>query len=135
MIGNFQEREIEEGTVCRVYRNLNKPGHFSVIPVTGNFKGKVVAHVRELFLIPAESKPVEVVMAGGQARAKRERVRNVHLYLQGAVYTEFTSPELDFELTYQPFQHDGFVSRATEERITDWTKAIYLTEGKAWMMR
>ncbi|MGR5296861.1 hypothetical protein ACPV5U_19635 [Vibrio mediterranei] len=132
LTGGFKDRTIDAGIRCRVYRNLNN-GCFSVMAMEGTYRNKVVAHVDELILEPMESHPVNVVLAGGLLRARKEARRNVHAYLQGQVFIPHTQPELDFEITYYPFVDDNFKNKSSDLPIEKWDKHIYFNDGKAWM--
>lgn len=132
LIGGYKDRNIDAGIRCRVYRNLNK-GCFSVMAMEGVYRNKVVAHVDELILEPMTSYPVNVVLAGGLRRARKETRKNVHAYLQGKVFIPDSKPELDFEITYCPFVDDNFKNKSSNLQIENWDKHVYFGDGKAWM--
>jgi hypothetical protein len=104
-----------------VYRNLNKGG-FSVM-----HRQKVIKVVDSITLIGVELR----VREGGQNRARDEMQRNVHAFCVG------TESDLQFigdlqEVTYNPFIHNSFVIKETQEPILFCDVAV-LRENKLYI--
>lgn len=78
MLQGFKNRTYNLGDRVRVYRNLNKGG-WSILAMSGENKGRVVAHVDYVTLESVDF----VISKAGLARAQASKVRNVHSYAQG----------------------------------------------------
>lgn len=99
-----------------VYRNLHKPGHFSVTQY-----GKVVMHTTHAYFNRASC----VIRPAGKRKAVIEQRRNVHAFIAvppedffdlGPVKSNLDDLE---EVTYNPFKHDTFVWKSDESPITE----------------
>ena len=109
-----------------VYWNLNKK--------TWSIKqsGKVVGHHSLIFLKDCRF----LVGKAGQARVRREGVKNVHAGVSGylAMNAEFHRQQVDRDcfVTYNPYRHDTFVNRDESTPVTEseWVKMSTL-EGRA----
>lgn len=97
-----------------VYFNLHKR-LFSVKALTGEKKGRVIAHVTALKLKDVEFK----VSQAGRARVLREKKKNVHAGVVGYVSFDHEHGVHDsetgwFDITYNPYKYSQFVERETE---------------------
>ena len=100
------------GLRCRVYRNLNKPGFFSVVADEGEFRGKVLGYARAVDLQQVKLK----VMAAAYRRCVEQGVRNVHATAIGKYASCADAPpeaviDTPRRITYQPFVRPWFFDR------------------------
>lgn len=91
------------GEIVKVYRNLNK-GCLSVVAMTGENKGRVVAYTDQLRLLNAVFK----VSQSGRERVLRERRKNVHAGIVGEV-SEFIQ-ETEIKVNYNPYEAGQFMA-------------------------
>ena len=109
-IATRENREIETDKRVQVYFNL----HHKIWSVRQN--GLVVAHVDSIVL----RDPKYVVSAAGNKRVRSEKRKNVHDYISGYVH-EPRSLSIFHEdiklVTYNPYKHDSFVIKGSEEPI------------------
>jgi hypothetical protein len=111
-----------------VYRNLTK-GCYSIRACEGPLKGRVIAHATDVSLIAVGFH----VGAFGQRAVRRTGHKNVHAFVTGTLigykgtqrYPEAPAPYFDGDatvitnvtrmmgepFTYNPYLHDGFVSK------------------------
>lgn len=93
------------------YRNLNKPGCFSV-----RQNGKVIAHPKALIMLDCEIHVGEK----GRLRVLRDRRKNVHAWIRSKQFkeigklTDFAEYE---ELYYDPYFTQHFFSLRTGEIV------------------
>lgn len=100
------------GLRCRVHRNLNKPGFFSVIADEGEFRGKVLGYARAVCLQQVKLK----VVAAAYQRCREQGVRNVHAMAIGRYASCADAPPAAVinaprRITYQPFVRPWFFDR------------------------
>lgn len=103
-----------QGDRIRVYRNLNRPGLYSLQALTGPHKGKVLGYAPATALVNVEFK----VSEKGRQNVLERQVRHVHAYAQGEFVT--TASELpeavsacdDNTVTYRPFAAGHFFRRS-----------------------
>ena len=121
-----------------VYKNLRN-GMFSIKARSGQYKGLVVAHARQVWLDDVEF----VVSKSGRDRVLREKKKYVHAFVRGTLSsfvgqdlvcpTEFlksgigsdisNQPMLGImiidgeEFTYNPYRFSTFVDRKTEREL------------------
>ena len=100
------------GRRCRVYRNLNAPGYFSVLADEGEHKGRVLGYARAVTLTNVTFK----VQAGGYRRLQAEQVRNVHASAIGNFKACGNVPpdrlqKTGKRISYQPFRQPFFFDR------------------------
>lgn len=93
------------GLKVQVYRNLHR-NCYSV-----RYKGKVIAHVKEITLLQANFR----VSQAGRARVLKERRKNVHAYVEGVVTDNFH--ELIHHVTYNPYKAPYFFERNMKTRV------------------
>jgi hypothetical protein len=114
---------------CFIYRNLNRKGFiYSLKALEGPHKGRVVAYASSVFVSNAKF----VVSAKGQARARKQKRRNVHAGIVGMVeginnhinrlshtidQREFARLPRGIPVTYNPWKYDFFVDRNTNTPI------------------
>lgn len=71
------------GRRVRVYRNLHN-GLWSVMAWDGPEKGRIIAHVPEIYLTVVKF----VVQPAGREKVRREKRKNVHAFVEGKVARE-----------------------------------------------
>ena len=112
------------GLRVRIYLNLHRPGHLSVVALEGPSKGKVVAHTLALALSDCRF----VVSEAGRQRVLREQAKNVHAAIQGTITAIACAPEErpEFErradtllrhgcpVYYNPYRTALFLNRDTQ---------------------
>jgi hypothetical protein len=96
----------------KVYYNLHKHC-FSVVSLEKENYGRVILHTQEITLTNAKFK----VSQAGRERVLREGRKNVHAFVVGYVSAEFPSPNIDTEITYNPYKYASFVEKATEKEV------------------
>lgn len=69
-------RQVSVGDLVRVYRNLNRPGFFSILDKK---TGRVVGYAKSITLEHARF----IVGEKGRQRVIREQVKNVHAFVEG----------------------------------------------------
>jgi hypothetical protein len=102
------------GKKVMVYYNLHKHT-FSV-----TYDSKVIMHADYVKLGDVEFR----VRKGGKERVRSEKSKNVHAFVIGKLldYCEYPcenipSPSSDKVVTYNPYKHDTFVFKNTEEPV------------------
>jgi hypothetical protein len=102
------------GKKVMVYYNLHKQT-FSV-----TYDGKVIMHADYVKLGDVEFR----VRKGGKERVRSEKSKNVHAFVIGRLldYCEYPCDELPVTdsnriVTYNPYRHDSFVYKQSEEPI------------------
>lgn len=103
-----QIRPCLQHSKVRVYRNLNKPEFFSILAMTGEYKGKVVGYARSILLVDFVFK----VSEASRLRTNRLSQRNVHAFCDGFVQDAFEYPQDlhggEIEVSYNPFKAATF---------------------------
>lgn len=103
------------GTRVRVYRNLNRPGLFSVVALAGALKGKVVGYAPVVGLANVSLKVSEKQRQG----VLLKQVRTVHAFAEGDLVEMASELPESYKgqplkvITYQPFMAGHFFDRAT----------------------
>jgi len=102
------------GKKVMVYYNLHKHT-FSI-----TYDSKVIMHADYVKLGDAEFR----VRPGGKDRVRKEKSKNVHAFVIGKLldYCEYPcdempTPSSDKVVTYNPYKHDTFVFKDTEEPV------------------
>lgn len=101
-----KKRPLIKDEKVRIYKNLNN-GLISVLSWNNrhNDKARVIAHVEDILLEDCKM----IVQPAGNRRAKREKVRNVHAFVEGNVKKqEIQNVIWDGYLYYNPFKHNHF---------------------------
>ena len=136
-----------------VYRNLHN-GLYSIKARSGNFKGLVVAHARQVWLDDVEF----VVSQAGRARVLHERKKYVHAFVRGTLSSfkgfdrippeEFRGigcfPQMEpfavemmtegHDFTYNPYRYSSFVDRDTESELHQADHAfLCITHGTKYL--
>ena len=116
----------DSGPIVDVYRNLNTGG-LSGRAVSGPARGRVIWHAQTVLIRNAHFR----VQPGGQARARRERQRNVHAFVRGhaapdADVTPFLGDPALTPVRYNPFDLDGF---ATPSGLIVTTAVLVVISG------
>lgn len=110
---NGQERYVFRGLKVRVYRNLNKPEYFSIMPIEGEFKGKVCAYAKSVLVM----EPRFVVSEKSRQRVLRDKCRNVHAFVEGRLddlsMILQTLSSGHTQVTYNPYRCGSFYARET----------------------
>lgn len=130
MLQGFKNRTYNLGDRVRVYRNLNKGG-WSILAMSGENKGRVVAHVDYVTLEAVDF----VISKAGLARAQVSKVRNVHSYAQGILNSlePLSSDFLCNEITYNPFKKDYFYPVSNVDQKLTGADCIFFAENKAFI--
>lgn len=105
-------RTLEEGERVFVYFNLHKH-QFSIKALTGENKGKVVAHADRVYLRDG----IFTVNQGGRNRVLRESRKNVHAGVIGTYQKESEGGKLIREVTYNPYLYETFVDKRDRQPI------------------
>ena len=102
------------GKKVMVYYNLHKHT-FSV-----TYQSKVIMHADYVKLEDVEFR----VRQGGKEKVRTEKSKNVHAFVIGTLvdYCEYPCGEIpepsgDMIATYNPYKHDSFVVKSTDEPI------------------
>lgn len=129
-----------------VYKNLLRSGRFSIRLCEGRDKGRVIAYAERVFL----SGVVFNVGKAGQHEVRRTGCKNVHAFVTGGlvawegdtygvgtrvlhqhptgkwgVETLATGVrERGEPFTYNPYRHDGFVSKMDERVVRTASRAV-----------
>jgi hypothetical protein len=103
-----------------VYRNLNAKGPGYTYSVRQ--KGKVIAHLQSVTLRDCTL----VVQPGGRDRVRREKRKNVHAYIKGYLCDTGSA---SVRLTYDPYSHDTFVTKAEGAPVRAAAIAVCTPEG------
>lgn len=100
----------------RVYRNLHKGGYSVVSMEPGYWYMKVIDHVRSIFLRDCKF----VIRKSGAKKAQETGVRNVHAFVEGMrthAHMSFAANGKLVEITYEPFDSNKFVEKATRKPV------------------
>ena len=106
------------GDRIRVYRNLNRPGLYSLQALTGPDKGKVLGYAPATALANVEFK----VSEKGRQTVLAKQIRHVHAYAQGEFVTTASKlPEAvtatdSNTITYRPFASGHFFRVSTPQK-------------------
>jgi len=106
-----------------VYRNLND-GCLSIKSRESSDYGHVVAHKPKVSLRDVEF----VVREAGQQKTRDSGTRNVHAFARG-VWDERVQVLYGDHITYDPFEHDTFVTVEDERPVREAGKAVVTTDG------
>jgi hypothetical protein len=108
-----------------VYYNLHK--HlFSVKSRQGTDYGRVIKHTPSVVIIS----PTFAVRQSGRLKVLKEKVKNVHAFVRGEELLEYIIPNgIRRFVTYNPYKHENFVFKDTEERIYSADMAILTQSG------
>ena len=130
MFQGFKNRTYNLGDKVRVYRNLNKGG-WSILAMSGENKGRVVAHVDHVTLASVDF----VISKAGLARAQASKIRNVHSYAQGILNSvdPISSDFLTNEITYNPFKKDYFYPVYDVDQKLTGADSLFFSKNKAYM--
>lgn len=130
MIKPFRGRTLDTGQRVQVYRNL----HNGLFSIKDKKSGLVVAHGTHIHLNDCSA----VISLGGQLKARRTQIRNVHAWIEGsylgtldlsAVYNFIPEPQ---ELYYNPFTTDTFIDKTTGEP-PESLERVYFYGEKAYI--
>lgn len=103
----YKGRKIATHRYVRIYRNLNG-GNYSI-----KQDEQVVAHTPQIMLHDCKFLVSEL----GQARARRDKRRNVHacirgkISLKGGMGTTARATDFPARITYNPFEDEGFMCK------------------------
>lgn len=130
VIKGYKGRELKLGDKVRVYRNLNV-GCWSVLAMSGQYKGKVVAHLDSVSIREVEF----IVSTAGRARVLERKVKSVHAYAQGIyVSTDVTPmPSSCLVVTYDPYKYGYFYKVDNESCELTEVQELNFGSGKAYM--
>ena len=126
----FKGRRYELGDSIRGYRDLSSKNSelFSIQAKGGKLSGKVLDHSVSVRIDNA----VFNVRAGGQARARKEKRRNVHAFVEGTLSKVLKGEKALLssewvEVTYNPFHTDTFIEKTTGRAVVSADIAILQT--------
>lgn len=130
VIEGFKGRTVSLGDKVRVYRNLNN-GKWSIKAMTGEYKGKVVAHLDYLTLKDTSF----IVSMAGRARVLREGRKNVHAFAMGFLHScnEIELESTSEVITYDPYRCGFFYSIDSSNTPIETIKQLNFTKGKAFV--
>lgn len=102
---------------------------FSILAMSGPFKGKVVGHSSYVEL----SDVVFTISEKSRLRAVQEKTRNVHAFAIGRVIGFERSIDVKplHQITYNPFNLNSFIYVHDSSPLSD-TKRLILENGKAF---
>ena len=110
----------------KVYRNLNT-GKWSVVNLR---TGHVCMHADRLTLKDATFH----VQPAGNARVRREGVKNVHAYVKGTLMSLQLTFAGEVEVKYNPYAVDYFYLRTSpKEKIESAPFVEFMDDGSAWV--
>lgn len=116
-----------------IYRNLKKPGFFTVLACKGDNYGRKIDEGSAFLIEGAEF----IVRPAGNARAKLTKQRNVHAFVKGSVSKLQDQPAMYIsyaqEITYNPFNSEYFTIKKTGERI-DSAQTVLAVKGKIYLL-
>ncbi len=105
-----------------VYFNLHKRV-FSIRALTGPNKGCIIAHLPNMVLKQCRFK----VSQAGRRRVLAERRKNVHAGVVGLWDGVTTTADATIRVTYNPYDHEQFVVKETQEPIYESELAVLVT--------
>jgi hypothetical protein len=109
---NFESRNgchVEIGMRVAIYRNLNN----GKISIKDEKLKKVLGYADIVNLKDVTLK----IRKGEQARAQRDKCRNVHAYAIGTITSEFLDSPDNIIVSYNPFENDTFYNVDTMESV------------------
>lgn len=113
MIEKYKNRELKEGNLVQIYRNL----HNKMFSIRCSKTKLVLAHGTNF--IVKNVKPV--VNQNARKKVNREKMRIVHAYLEGEFHGEaseetFSEIIID-EIYYNPYKTESFMLRKTGDAL------------------
>lgn len=137
----FKGRTLEVGDRVRFHRNLHNKS-WSIVALTGPFKGLVVAHADEASVWG----PRFIVNEAGRQRVLREGKKNVHAFIEGSFSGTIPNRrllEIRHRVAYNPYVHDSFAVFPRDNgggqvaEVRDIHRGGFAwgdKEGKAWVI-
>lgn len=116
------DTKLNNGDKVKVYRNLTKEC-WSIIPLEGEYKGKVIGHTSHVYLANVLPK----VSEKGRLKVISEKKKYVHAYLVGEILlNEYFEPPIDqmVTVTYNPYKDKGFVLKSDRSKMVAFTKCV-----------
>jgi hypothetical protein len=120
-------RKLQHNQKVFVYFNLHKKV-FSIKSLEGKFKGKVVAHTKELSMNHCRFK----VSKAGRARVLKNKQKNVHAGVVGYIDLHESGQTTNNEITYNPYDYETFVYKKSLQPIYE-SKYAYLQNKKVYV--
>lgn len=110
------------GDRVAVYRNLNRPGFFSIKALEGQNKGRVIGYAPSVEIERVTFK----VSEASRQRVLRERCRNVHAWAIGSLvaWGEIRDVAGMRPVTYQPYVKECFFRRDTGAPIVTASRCV-----------
>lgn len=123
----FRDRDIEIYSKYKVYRNLNN-SQFSLLAMSGEFKGLVVGHANYIELSDVDF----TISEKSRLRAVKEKTRNVHAFAIGKLMGFEPSNLVNRlqQITYNPFQLDRFIYVHNSKPLIYTEKLILIHNNK-----
>lgn len=113
-----------DGLQVDCYLNINKEC-VSVRAREGVDEGRIIRHVDCAVVEDVEF----VVQPAGRERVRREGRKNVHAFVRGIYRPEGTVEGETTPVTYNPYEHDQFVTRTDGRAVKYADKARITIEG------
>jgi len=103
----FKNRKIDLKKPVRVYRNVRRIAGPTIYSVVQN--GLVIGHTNKIVLRDCVFK----VNESGRNRVRKEKVKNVHAWIEGNVTRQNIDWSAAFEIKYNPYENDHFTAGYT----------------------
>lgn len=117
----------------KVYRNLNRPGLFSLMGADGSVRGKVLGYAPSVHLIDVTF----VVSQASRLRVLSSGTRNVHAFAVGRLLQTralWLTPSSKHQVvTYSPFLSGHFFERGHESTPVTQASACWLEGANAYI--
>lgn len=125
MIDLRENKELIVGQVIQVYRNLNN-GLFSIRDKKTRL---VLAHGDNILIKDA----VFNVGEKSRQRVLKERVKNVHAYVEGKYVGTSISYDTMNEVYYNPYTTEFFINKKTNQNVFN-SEEVFFKDGKAYIL-
>jgi len=118
-----------------IYRNLHKPGCFSV-----KHRGKVILTSKDILAFDVEFR----VSEAGRKRVIEEKRKNVHAYavtdrfytyqddISNSVFEQYVSGKKKKEITYNPYTMNSFSWNEDKKKIKGLVDTVLLSNNKVY---
>lgn len=131
VLKSYKGRSLQVGDLVKVYRNLHN-GLFSLVPLFGEHKDRVVAHGNDIRLVNVQFKVYET----GRQKVIREQKKNVHAYAVG-VFDGFGQGTFNWvydEVTYNPYKQGSFYYKNVNKTVQQVNVTI-CKDGKMFELK
>lgn len=123
----YKNRKIDFNHPVLVYRNLNN----GLLSIKQN--NLIVAHADLVYMVNCSF----VVNQKGRLRVIKEKRKNVHAYVSGflAKPNEFLGERLSTQISYNPYTHEYFKNKETNEKISVARFCYINAKGKIFIKK